>query len=144
MVSSKMKKILCEINNYNFNDIEPLKLSTDDSDAVRYEDLLKYWFDTLNLSEKDLTMDPVSDDITLFDSYHEEKDKLWKTENDVINFVSNNMIFDELFWNKIDRFFKEKLGNLKWSYQALQSNYGIHEEDYDVYGKFGMEIWDWD
>lgn len=133
MVSSKMKKILCEIN--NFNTIEPLKLSTEDS----YEDLLKYWFDTLNLSEKDLTMDPVYDDITLFDSYHEEKDKLWKTENDVINFVSNNMIYDELFWNKIDRFFKEKLGNIKWSYHALQSNYGIHEEDYDInYGKFGM------
>lgn len=57
MVSSKMKKILCEIN--NFNTIEPLKLSTDDS----YDDLLKYWFDTLNIRDKDLTYDPAYDEI---------------------------------------------------------------------------------
>lgn len=65
----------------------------------------------------------------MYDTYIEQKIKLWKIEDDVNNFVSNNMIYDELFWNKIDSFFKEKLKNIKWSYEALQANYGIREDD---------------
>ncbi len=48
------------------------------------------------------------------------------------------MIYDELFRNKIDSFFKEKLKNIKWSYEALQANYGIREDDEFIYEMNGV------
>lgn len=122
MVSSKIKKILCEINNYD--------LSTDED---TYDDLEKYWFDTLNLSEKDLTNDRAYDDIILHSSYSEEQGKLLKIEIDVMDFVSNNIIYNPLFWSKMNRYFKEKLENLKWSYEGLQWSYGMPEEEHYDY-----------
>ena len=74
------------------------------------------------------------------DAYHEEQKELHKDWSNIYAFAREKIVYSDSFYNKTDRFFKDKLANLKWAFNCLNAKYGIVEEDnYPVCNKESCE-----